>query len=365
MVFQNRRQRCGPFRWRRGRRLCAAAHPHPAAEDFAPPAAMRAVVTGDAMECAAAAGLISRTSPMRGWCVDARCDLGSIWEGTSNIVALDVLRARSARARWRRWKRISPRCAPRRRRSCRISWMRPSAPSPWPAMRWARAARCWRGRPARRLYNVTAATAIAWEAARAQLPERALLAHMVLRTACCRAIRWRRKGGGDPGRAAARSGLRIEEGAALPDPRRSGGMRLPVHADGGVPAGAGSLSCQRPNSSAAGMRFCGPSGRRAQTSALCLASCRRHAFGVTPARRRAAFAASARGVGGSCRWHPALADPQTPGAKLPVCLASPDGRRAAFAGLGTSLKLVPLVLGPWFRRSRHTNPARRCRSPWR
>lgn len=60
-----------------------------------------------------------------------------------------------------------------------------------------------------------------------------------------------------------------------------------------TPASPGGWRAAFAASARAGMRFCGPSeaGRKPP---LCLEACRRHAFGVTPDRRRPASAASAR-----------------------------------------------------------------------
>ena len=132
------------------------------------------VVTGDAMEVRGGCGYIEE------W-PDARllrdAHLGSIWEGTSNIVALDVLRAAA---------REGALAALRQH----VAGLLAQAPLPEAAAAMDRAAALTEAaqadpalarQAASALYHVTSAAAMAWEAARLQDCGRATLARMALR----------------------------------------------------------------------------------------------------------------------------------------------------------------------------------------
>jgi alkylation response protein AidB-like acyl-CoA dehydrogenase len=132
-------------------------------------------VTGDAMEVRGGCGYIEEWSDAR---LLRDSHLGSIWEGTSNIVALDVLRAATRegslpilRDHVRRLLGNSetlPEAAPALDRAIALA----EAAQADPAL--ARQA-------ASALYHVTSAAALAWEAARLALPERLELARLTLR----------------------------------------------------------------------------------------------------------------------------------------------------------------------------------------
>lgn len=131
-------------------------------------------VTGDAMEVRGGCGYIEEW-PEAKLLRDAH--LGSIWEGTSNIVALDVLRA-------------AKREGSLEALSAHVAGLLAEAPLEGAAEAWARAtalaeraggdealARAAAGA----LYHLTSAAAMGWEAARTGDANRAALAAMVLR----------------------------------------------------------------------------------------------------------------------------------------------------------------------------------------
>ncbi|WP_137123645.1 acyl-CoA dehydrogenase family protein [Roseomonas sp. HF4] len=135
------------------------------------------VVTGDAMEVRGGCGYIEDFPDAR---LMRDAHLGSIWEGTSNIVALDVLRAAARESSLEALE-------------AHLGALRAATPDPLPllddatarAVALARHAGAEGGpvlarQAASGLFNVTAATAMAWEAARAGLPERRELARLVL-----------------------------------------------------------------------------------------------------------------------------------------------------------------------------------------
>jgi alkylation response protein AidB-like acyl-CoA dehydrogenase len=135
------------------------------------------VVTGDAMEVRGGCGYIEDFPDAR---LVRDAHLGSIWEGTSNIVALDVLRAA---AREGSLEALEAHCAS----------LRAATPEPLPgladatdrALALARHAGGEGGpvlarQAATALYNVTSATAMAWEAAASGQLDRRALAAMVL-----------------------------------------------------------------------------------------------------------------------------------------------------------------------------------------
>jgi hypothetical protein len=133
------------------------------------------VVTGDAMEVRGGCGYIEDFPDAR---LVRDAHLGSIWEGTSNIVALDVLRAAAREGSLEALE-------------AHLAALRAETPDP-PAALEAATARAFalarhaggEGGPvlarqaATGLYNVATATMMAWEAR--VVPERAPLAAMVL-----------------------------------------------------------------------------------------------------------------------------------------------------------------------------------------
>jgi hypothetical protein len=135
------------------------------------------VVTGDAMEVRGGCGYIEDFPDAR---LVRDAHLGSIWEGTSNIVALDVLRAAAREGALEALE-------------AQLAALRADTPAPLAGLEDAtgRAFALARhaggdGGPvlarqaATGLYNVASATAMAWEAARAERPERRELAGLVL-----------------------------------------------------------------------------------------------------------------------------------------------------------------------------------------
>lgn len=131
-------------------------------------------VTGDAMEVRGGCGYIEEFADGR---LLRDAHLGSIWEGTSNIVALDVLRAA------RREGSLDALNSHVKTLSQEID-----LPEAWPAMQRAvglaeaaAAAPELARQAASALYHVTSAAAMAWEAARIGAPERLALARLVLR----------------------------------------------------------------------------------------------------------------------------------------------------------------------------------------
>ncbi len=135
------------------------------------------VVTGDAMEVRGGCGYIEDFPDAR---LVRDAHLGSIWEGTSNIVALDVLRAAAREGSLEALE-------------AHLGALRAATPESLPhladaterAFALARHAGGEGGpvlarQAATGLYNVASATAMAWEAARVGLPQRRALAAMVL-----------------------------------------------------------------------------------------------------------------------------------------------------------------------------------------
>ncbi|GGJ33309.1 acyl-CoA dehydrogenase family protein [Neoroseomonas lacus] len=135
------------------------------------------MVTGDAMEVRGGCGYIEDFPDAR---LVRDAHLGSIWEGTSNIVALDVLRAASREGSLEALE-------------AHLAALRAATPEPLPdlvaattrAFTLARHAGGDGGPVLARqagtaLYNIASATAMAWEAAAMNLPERRDLAAMVL-----------------------------------------------------------------------------------------------------------------------------------------------------------------------------------------
>jgi alkylation response protein AidB-like acyl-CoA dehydrogenase len=131
-------------------------------------------VTGDAMEVRGGCGYIEEFADAR---LLRDAHLGSIWEGTSNIVALDVLRAA------RREGSLDA-LASHVSGLCQTNDFPEIRPVMQRAVALAEAAA---GRPelarqaASALYHATSAAAMAWEAARIGAPARLALARLVLR----------------------------------------------------------------------------------------------------------------------------------------------------------------------------------------
>ncbi|MFC7738610.1 acyl-CoA dehydrogenase family protein [Roseomonas sp. GCM10028921] len=132
-------------------------------------------VTGDAMEVRGGCGYIEEWSDAR---LLRDSHLGSIWEGTSNIVALDVLRAA-------RREGSLPVLADHVRGLLGNGGALPDAvPALDRAVALAEAAGddpALARQAASALYHLTSAAALAWEAARLDLPHRLALARLALR----------------------------------------------------------------------------------------------------------------------------------------------------------------------------------------
>jgi alkylation response protein AidB-like acyl-CoA dehydrogenase len=131
-------------------------------------------VTGDAMEVRGGCGYIEEFADAR---LLRDAHLGSIWEGTSNIVALDVLRATAREGSLEA-------LATHVKTMCETNGLTEA----WPAMeRAVGLAQVAAGAPelarqaASALYHVTSAAAMAWEAAQIGEPDRLALARLVLR----------------------------------------------------------------------------------------------------------------------------------------------------------------------------------------
>jgi acyl-CoA dehydrogenase len=132
-------------------------------------------VTGDAMEVRGGCGYIEEFSDAR---LLRDAHLGSIWEGTSNIVALDVMRAAQREG-------SLPVLAAQIRTLLGNGEALPEAlPALERALSLANAALedpALARQAASALYHLTSAAALAWEAERLGMPERLALARMVLR----------------------------------------------------------------------------------------------------------------------------------------------------------------------------------------
>ncbi|MDB5378724.1 MAG: acyl-CoA dehydrogenase [Rubritepida sp.] len=132
-------------------------------------------VTGDAMEVRGGCGYIEEFSDAR---LLRDAHLGSIWEGTSNIVALDVMRAAQREG-------SLPVLAAQIRSMLGNGEALPEAlPALERAMSLAAAAledAALARQAASALYHLTSAAALAWEAERLGMPERLALARLVLR----------------------------------------------------------------------------------------------------------------------------------------------------------------------------------------
>ncbi len=132
-------------------------------------------VTGDAMEVRGGVGYIEE------W-PDARllrdAHLGSIWEGTSNIVALDVLRAASREGAL---EALSAHVGALLETSDEVAGLRAAFHRAVDLAMQATTNPALARQAATALYNVTSAAAMAWEATRLGDPRRHALAAMVLR----------------------------------------------------------------------------------------------------------------------------------------------------------------------------------------
>ena len=137
-------------------------------------------VTGDAMEVRGGCGYIEEWSDPR---LLRDAHLGSIWEGTSNIVALDVVRAvrreGSLEALSAHWTTLldAADLPPAQRRSFDALAERAVALAQVAA---AEGGEALARRAASALYHLTTACAMAWEATRIGKPGRLLLAGLVL-----------------------------------------------------------------------------------------------------------------------------------------------------------------------------------------
>ncbi|MCK8786506.1 acyl-CoA dehydrogenase family protein [Roseomonas sp. NAR14] len=133
------------------------------------------MVTGDAMEVRGGCGYIEEFSDAR---LLRDAHLGSIWEGTSNIVALDVLRAAQREG-------ALPVLRDHVRGLLGNAGTLPEAPAALDRAvalaERAQAEPALARQAASALYHLTSAAAMAWEAARLNDPDRAALAAMVLR----------------------------------------------------------------------------------------------------------------------------------------------------------------------------------------
>ena len=141
-------------------------------------------VTGDAMEVRGGCGYIEEWSDAR---LLRDAHLGSIWEGTSNIVALDVLRAIRRDAALPALQQhlqglLAPTpMHPQARQVFAQQTQRVMALARQAADAGAGAADAWARQVASALYHLTTATAMAWEAGRTGSARRMHLAQWVLR----------------------------------------------------------------------------------------------------------------------------------------------------------------------------------------
>ena len=138
-------------------------------------------VTGDAMEVRGGCGYIEEWTEPR---LVRDAHLGSIWEGTSNIVALDVIRAIVKGDRCRRCAAMSNACWPRAR-PARPNWLRCrparwNRRTPWPSTPRRATAPSWPARQHRCCTTPVSLAALRWEAAAPGLESRARLADQVL-----------------------------------------------------------------------------------------------------------------------------------------------------------------------------------------
>lgn len=137
-------------------------------------------VAGDAMEVRGGCGYIEEWADPR---VLRDAHLGSIWEGTSNIVALDVIRAirreQSLEVLQSHWRRLLEEARPDPGLRQLLEQTMPRVVDL--ATTAADGAESLSRRAASALYHLTSAVAMTWEAARIGRPERTALATLVLR----------------------------------------------------------------------------------------------------------------------------------------------------------------------------------------
>lgn len=130
-------------------------------------------VTGDAMEVRGGCGYIEEWPEAR---LLRDAHLGSIWEGTSNIIALDVLRAAEREGGFEALTALTAQLqveAPLE--GFHVAWERAAQ-----LLHTARTDPALARAAASALYHLTSAAALAWEAARSGDANRAALARMVL-----------------------------------------------------------------------------------------------------------------------------------------------------------------------------------------
>lgn len=132
-------------------------------------------VTGDAMEVRGGCGFIEEWSDAR---LLRDAHLGSIWEGTSNIVALDVLRAA---AREGSLPVLQRHILGLLRGAKALPGMPSALARAMVLVEAAQANPALARQAASALYHLTSAAALAWEAARLGMPQRLALARMALR----------------------------------------------------------------------------------------------------------------------------------------------------------------------------------------
>lgn len=130
-------------------------------------------VTGDAMEVRGGCGYIEEWSDPR---LLRDAHLGSIWEGASNVVALDVLRAaRKEHGLEALSAHVRGLLAEAPLEDCERALVRASS-----LLQRAHESEALARSAASALYHITSAAVMAWEAKRLGDPHRALLARMVL-----------------------------------------------------------------------------------------------------------------------------------------------------------------------------------------
>lgn len=132
-------------------------------------------VTGDAMEVRGGCGYIEEWSDPR---LLRDSHLGSIWEGTSNIVALDVLRAAQREGSL---PVLRAHVAGLVGNAAELPGLLPALDRALALAERAQAEPALARQAASALYHLASAAAMAWEAARIGDADRALLARMVLR----------------------------------------------------------------------------------------------------------------------------------------------------------------------------------------
>jgi alkylation response protein AidB-like acyl-CoA dehydrogenase len=132
-------------------------------------------VTGDAMEVRGGCGYIEEWSDPR---LVRDSHLGSIWEGTSNIVALDVLRAAQREGSLPVLREHVRSLAGN---AAEIPGLLPALDRACALVAGAQADPALARQAASALYHLTSAAAMGWEATRIGDPDRALLARMALR----------------------------------------------------------------------------------------------------------------------------------------------------------------------------------------